>query len=241
MTPRSPALPTAPAPRVKPRWRGILHQYAFFASIAPVVLLVLAAPTAKASVAAAIYGASLAALLGTSALYHRVTWSPRARLWMGKLDLAMIFFLIAGSYTPIALLALRPPLSTVALWTVWGAAVAGIVLKLVWMSPPKWASSLVYVTMGSIGAFFLPEIARALGLAAVALFVAGGDLHRWCARVCAAAPRPIAGGVWLPRDLSCAGRGRGGGPLRRRRRVRPARHDLMPPFGASLSFSPVSA
>jgi hemolysin III len=177
MTTGSPALRTPPAPRVKPRWRGILHQYAFFASIAPLVLLVLAAPTTKASVAAAIYGASLAALLGTSALYHRVTWSPRARLWMGKLDLAMIFFLIAGSYTPIALLALRPPLSTVALWTVWGAAVAGIVLKLVWMSPPKWASSLVYVTMGSIGAFFLPEIARALGLVAVTLFVAGGVIY----------------------------------------------------------------
>jgi hemolysin III len=173
----SPALRTPPAPRVKPRWRGFLHQYAFFASIAPVVLLVLAAPTAKASVAAAIYGASLAALLGTSALYHRVTWSPRARLWMGKLDLAMIFFLIAGSYTPIALLALRPPLSTVALWTVWGAAVAGIALKVVWMSPPKWASSLVYVTMGSIGAFFLPEIARAVGLVAVTLFIAGGAIY----------------------------------------------------------------
>src|SRR5512139_2629756 len=129
MTIAAPFSPTPPAPRAKPRWRGVLHQYAFFASIVPVVLLVLAAPTTKASVAAAIYGTSLAALLGTSALYHRVTWSPRARLWMGKLDLAMIFFLIAGSYTPIALLALHPPLSTVVLWLVWGAAVAGIVLK----------------------------------------------------------------------------------------------------------------
>jgi hemolysin III len=96
---------------------------------------------------------------------------------MGKLDLAMIFLLIAGSYTPVALLALRPPLSTVVLWLVWGAAAAGIVLKLAWTSPPKWASAVVYVAMGSIGAFFLPEVARSVGAAAVALFVAGGVLY----------------------------------------------------------------
>jgi hemolysin III len=177
MTSSTPDPVTSPVSRVKPSWRGVLHQYAFFASIAPVVLLVLAAPTPKASVAVGIYGASLAALLGTSALYHRVTWSPRARRWMGKLDLAMIFLLIAGSYTPVALLALRPPLSTVVLWLVWGAAVAGIVLKLVWTSPPKWASASVYVAMGLLGAFFLPEIARSVGVGAVALLVAGGLLY----------------------------------------------------------------
>jgi len=163
--------------RVKPLWRGVLHQYAFFASLPPVALLIVAAPTAKAALAAAIYGASLAALLGTSALYHRVTWTPRARLWMGKLDLAMIFLLIAGSYTPVAWLGLRPPLSTVVLWLIWGAAAGGIALKLAWTCPPKWASAVVYVTMGMLGAFFLPEIARSLGPIAVALLVAGGVIY----------------------------------------------------------------
>jgi hemolysin III len=177
MTIPEPSLPAPSGMRVKPRWRGVLHQYAFFASLLPVSLLVLAAPTTRASVAAAIYGTTLAALLGTSALYHRVTWSPRARLWMGKLDLAMIFLLIAGSYTPVALLALHPPLSTLVLWLIWGAAAAGIVLKVVWSHPPKWASSLVYVTMGLVGAFFLPEIGRAVGGVAVALLVAGGIVY----------------------------------------------------------------
>lgn len=163
--------------RVKPRWRGVLHQYAFFASLLPVALLILAAPTPKAALAAAIYGTSLAALLGTSALYHRVTWTPRARLWMGKLDLAMIFLLIAGSYTPVALLGLHPPLSTVVLWLIWGAAAGGIALKLAWTYPPKWASAVVYVAMGLLGAFFLPEIARSLGPVAVGLLVAGGVIY----------------------------------------------------------------
>jgi len=177
MTPARPPAPIPSTVRVKPRWRGVLHQYAFFASLLPVGLLVLAAPTTKAALAAAIYGTSLAALLGTSALYHRVTWTPRARLWMGKLDLAMIFLLIAGSYTPVALLGLRPPLSSVVLSLIWGAAAGGIALKLAWTHPPKWASAVVYVAMGLLGAFFLPEISRSLGPVAVAWLVAGGVVY----------------------------------------------------------------
>jgi len=96
---------------------------------------------------------------------------------MGKLDLAMIFLLIAGSYTPVALLALPAPLSTVVLWLMWGAAVAGIALKVAWTYPPKWASSLVYVGMGLLGAVFLPEIARSIGGIAVGLLVAGGIVY----------------------------------------------------------------
>lgn len=164
-------------PRVKPSWRGLSHKYAFFASILPGLGLVLAAPTARATVAAATYAVSLAGLLGTSALYHRITWQPRARYWMGRLDLSMIFILIAGSYTPIALLALRPDAAKPVLWTVWGAAAAGIGLKLLWTSPPKWASSVVYVAMGSVGVFFLPEIARSLGVVATTLFATGGVLY----------------------------------------------------------------
>lgn len=165
------------SPRPKPRWRGALHQYAFFASLLPVALLVTAAPNLQAALAAGIYGCSLAALLGTSALYHRVNWSPRARFWLGRLDLAMIFFLIAGTYTPIALLALEPSRSASVLWTMWSAAAAGVVLKLAWTAPPKWASSCVYVAMGCLGAFCLPEVAASLGLAATLLIVAGGAIY----------------------------------------------------------------
>jgi len=166
-----------PAVRQRPVWRGVLHQYAFFATIAPVLVLIAAAPTTKAAVAAAIYGGSLAALLGTSALYHRIMWSPRARLWMGRLDLAMIFVLIAGSYTPIALLALEPRQSKLGLWLVWGAALAGIVLKLFWTHAPKWARSSIYVTIGSIGACFAPEITRSIGGVAMTLLALGGAIY----------------------------------------------------------------
>jgi len=139
--------------------------------------MVKAAPTDRAAFAATIYGASLAALLGVSALYHRITWSPRARLWMGRLDLAMIYLLIAGSYTPIALLALEPPHSTLALALVWGGAAAGIVIKLFWTHAPKWVRSSIYVAIGSIGAWFAPEIGRSVGAPAMTLLAVGGFIY----------------------------------------------------------------
>ena len=160
--------------RARPRWRGVLHQYAFFASIVPVAMLIRAAPTPRATLGAAVYGASLAALLGVSALYHRITWSPRARLWMGRLDLAMIYLLIAGTYTPIALLALEPAHSKLALLIVWGGAAAGVAIKLRWTDAPKWLRSAIYVLVGSIGALFAPEIGRTVGGQALALLGLGG-------------------------------------------------------------------
>ena len=108
----------------------MLHQYAFFVSLASGTLLVLLGVTTKATMAAAIYGVSVSALFGVSALYHRVTWPGSARRRMRRLDHAMIFLLIAGTYTPVGLLVLHGTLATVVLAVVWGGAAAGIVLEL---------------------------------------------------------------------------------------------------------------
>src|SRR4051812_50189313 len=97
-----PAMPLA-----KPRMRGVLHQYAFFVSVVLGAALVILAGDGRARVAAGIYAFAVSGLLGTSALYHRVTWSQRARAWMRRLDHSMIFVLIAGTYTPFALLVLH--------------------------------------------------------------------------------------------------------------------------------------
>jgi hemolysin III len=166
-----------PSVRVKPRFRGVSHQCAFFVSLIAGPALVLGAQDGRAVAATAIYAFSLTALLGSSALYHRITWSARARFWMSRLDLAMIFVLIAGSYTPFALLVLDPPLGSLVLWLVWGAAAAGIVLKLLWTSAAKWATATVYVTMASLGVFVAPEVARVLGTTPVVLLGSGGALY----------------------------------------------------------------
>ncbi len=163
--------------RVKPRLRGASHRYAFLASLPPCLLLVAEAPDGRATWASVVYAVSLVGLLGTSALYHGVHWSPRARFWLARLDLTMIFALIAGTYTPIAMLRLEPQLGSVVLTGVWGAALMGGVVKALWKDPPKWASAAIYVGVGSMAVAFLPEVVAAIGATATALMLAGGILY----------------------------------------------------------------
>ena len=125
----------------------------------------VAAPTARATAAVAIYAASLSALFGVSALYHRINWRrPEIRRWMRRLDHSMIFLLIAGTVTPFALLVIDGPLATALLIAVWAGAAAGIVVELVWIEAPKWVTALVYLAVGWIGALGFPGIVVEAGL-----------------------------------------------------------------------------
>ncbi len=165
-------------PFVKPRFRGVSHQWAFFISLALGVALVLAAPAGRATLASAIYAVSVAGLFGASALYHRVSWeSVSARRWMRRLDHSMIFFLIAGTYTPFALLTLDGTLATVILVAVWAGAGAGMVMKLVWIDAPKWLVALTYVLLGWVAVAAFPQMLSDLGITATALVAAGGLLY----------------------------------------------------------------
>jgi hemolysin III len=169
---------TGAAPLLKPRLRGVSHQWAFFVSLLTGAALVIAAPAGRATLAAAVYAASVAALFGTSALYHRVTWaSPAVRRWMRRLDHSMIFFLIAGTYTPFALLVLDGTLATVILALVWGGAAGGIVLKLVWIDAPKALVAVIYVVLGWVAIVVFPDLIDKLGIAGTAMLAAGGLLY----------------------------------------------------------------
>jgi hemolysin III len=173
-------MPTAaiPDPSLKPRLRGVLHQWAFAASLAGGIVLVLEAESSRARVAMTIYALSVAALFGTSALYHRVQWRTlAARRWMRRLDHTMIFVLIAGSYTPFGLLVLRGTLGTVILAAVWSAALAGAVFKLLWIDAPGWLIAASYVAIGWIAVVVMPELLGRLGVVAVAVLILGGVLY----------------------------------------------------------------
>jgi hemolysin III len=162
---------------VKPRLRGVSHQYAFFVSLACGVGLILAASDGRARIAAAIYAAAVSALLGTSALYHRVTWRPGPRRWMRRLDHSMIFVLIAGTYTPVALLALSGPLAKAILIAVWAGAAAGVAFKLVWFDAPKWTFAAVYVALGWVSVAVFGELPATIGWLGLAGLAAGGLLY----------------------------------------------------------------
>jgi hemolysin III len=163
---------------VKPRLRGVSHQWAFFVSVATGVALVLAAPNGRATAAVSIYAFSVAGLFGASALYHRINWSTTgARRWMRRLDHSMIFLLIAGTYTPFAVLVLNGPLATAILIVVWAAALGGIVLKLAWIDAPKWLVALIYVAIGWVALAAFPQLLDKLGVTATAMVAAGGLLY----------------------------------------------------------------
>jgi hemolysin III len=161
----------------KPRLRGVSHQWAFFASLGAGLALVLVADNARTAVAMSIYAVSLAAMLGTSALYHRITWSPAARRWMRRLDHTMIFVFIAGTYTPFVLLVMHGTLADVVLVVVWVTALAGMVLNLVWISAPYWFSTAVYLSTGWVAIVTLPQLWEEIGPVGVGLIALGGALY----------------------------------------------------------------
>src|SRR5271168_4739977 len=148
---------------IKPRLRGVSHQYAFFVSLLCGVGLILAASDGRARVAASIYAVAVSGLLGTSALYHRVTWRPGPRRWMRRLDHSMIFVLIAGTYTPVALLALNGSLGRIVLIVVWAGAAAGVVFKLAWIDAPKWLFAGVYLALGSVSVVTIGQLPATIG------------------------------------------------------------------------------
>jgi hemolysin III len=160
--------------RPKPRLRGVLHQAAFFVALVVGTLLVIFTNGQRASLAAAAFAGSVVAMLGVSALYHRVTWSPRVRPWMRRLDHAGIYLLIAGSYTPVGLLTLSGAMRTVVLAVVWSGAAVAIVLKFAWVSAPKWLSAAIGIALGWVGVVALPQVWAHAGPAAVVLLAAGG-------------------------------------------------------------------
>jgi hemolysin III len=162
----------------KPRLRGVSHQWAFFVSVAIGAVLVVAAPSGQPRLAAAIYALSVAGLFGTSALYHRITWaSQAARRWMRRLDHSMIFVLIAGTYTPFALLVLDGDLATIILIVVWAGALAGVLMKLVWIDAPKALVAVTYIMLGWVAVAAFPAMIERLGVAATTLVAVGGLLY----------------------------------------------------------------
>ena len=173
----TPAAVVAAETPVKPRLRGVSHQYAFFVSVGCGAGLILAASGGRARIAASIYAVAVSALLGTSALYHRVTWRPSARRWMKRLDHSMIFVLIAGTYTPVALLALKGSLASTILIVLWAGALGGVIFKLAWIDAPKWLFASVYVALGLVTFAVFGELPAAIGWLGVAGLAGGGLLY----------------------------------------------------------------
>ena len=161
-----------------PPLRGVFHQYAFFVALVAGIVLVVLADGYLERFAVWVYAVALAAMFGASALYHRFPWRTAAgRLRARRLDHAMIFVFIAGTYTPFALLAFDGSLRAVVLASVWSGATLGVVLELYWIHAPRWVSAIAYLGVGWIGIIALPEFFPALGVATAVLLIVGAGLY----------------------------------------------------------------
>jgi hemolysin III len=157
----------------RPRLRGVLHAVAFGVSCLIGALFVAATPDGR-GLAAVVFAAAASVMLGTSALYHRISWSPGRRLWMRRADHAALFLLIAGTYTPVALIGLHGAWRTSVLAVVWSGAAVAAVTKMCWVRSPKWLSVAIGIALGWVGVVALPQLAHNVGLAPLFLLAAGG-------------------------------------------------------------------
>ena len=158
----------------RPAWRGVLHSWAFVASIPAGVLLIVFAAGAVERTAASIYTATLLAVFGTSAAYHRLAQSYRARRIMQRLDHSMIYLLIAGTYVPICIVALPPSWGIPLLATVGGLGMLGMIIKLVDLRRLHWLGYALYPVMGWAAIVATPALTTHLSTAQLTLIVAGG-------------------------------------------------------------------
>lgn len=158
----------------RPRLRGVSHQIAFYLAVVAGAGLLAWTGDHRTLSATAIYVTLLAGMFGVSATLHRSDWGPRAFGWLRRADHAMIFALIAGTYTPLCLLGLEPLTGTRLLVLAWTGAGIGIVRALLWPHAPRAVTSVLFVAVGWLVVAYLPEVGAALGPLAFALILAGG-------------------------------------------------------------------
>ncbi|BDZ49649.1 DNA-binding protein [Frondihabitans sucicola] len=158
---------------IKPTWRGWIHAGTFPLAIALGIVLVTLADGVPAKISTSIYFATSLLLFGTSATYHRFDWKPKAKLLLKRFDHSNIFLLIAGTYTPIAVLALPLHKATILLILVWGGAIFGIAFRVFWTGAPRWLYTPLYVLLG-IGALLYVKDLFAANPATMILVFAGG-------------------------------------------------------------------
>ncbi len=164
-----------------PRLRGLLHAGAFPVAAAAGAVLVALAPTWQARLAAAVYGVAAATLFGVSAAYHRSPPGSRRKARLRPLDHMSILLLIAGTYTPLAALALRGWSRLGVLAVIWGCAAGGIVAKLIWRPAwrpaPRWLRTSLFIGLGWVALFVLPQLLATAGVVVLSLILAGGLLY----------------------------------------------------------------
>jgi hemolysin III len=158
----------------KPRLRGVSHQIAFFAAVPAAIAVTLTTHGGVARAAGAAFALSVAAMFAVSSIFHRGSWSPVASRRLGRLDHAIVYALIAGTYAPIGLLVLHRGWRAPILASVWGCAGLAAAVKLLWARPPTWFTPVISIALGWTAVVVLPQIVDSIGIGGALLLIAGG-------------------------------------------------------------------
>jgi len=162
------------AAEIRPTWRGWIHAATFPVAIAAGIVLIVLAHGPAAKWASAVFMATSLLLFGNSALYHRFHWKPTTKAVLKRIDHANILLLIAGTYTPLAVLALPPAQSVLLLSIAWGGALLGIVFRVFWIGAPRWLYVALYLALGWASVMYIVPLFQAN--AAMMILVAIGGL-----------------------------------------------------------------
>jgi hemolysin III len=161
----------------KPRLRGVLHEWGFYATVPLGVWLATAADGARGRAGAVVFAIAVVGMFGCSALYHRFSWSPSVGVRLRRLDHAGIFGLIAGTYTPFALVVVGGVWRVAVLAAVWAGALVGVTAKVAWARAPRWLTAAVGLILGWVGLVVFPQVLDRGGAAVASLVLAGGILY----------------------------------------------------------------
>lgn len=158
----------------KPRARGWIHLIATPLILMAAMLAVAFPEILAQRISVAVFGISSVTLFGFSAVYHRGNWTPKVAAVLRRLDHSNIFLLIAGTYTPLAVLLLPPDQMSLLLTVIWVAAIVGIGLRQFWLSAPRWLYVPIYIALGWVAVWYLPAFYAASGSLVVWFTVLGG-------------------------------------------------------------------
>ncbi len=161
---------------IRPTWRGWLHAGTFPVALVLGIVLIVLAQGAAAKWSAAVFMVSSLLLFGNSALYHRFDWKPKVKVILKRIDHANIMLLIAGTYTPMAVLALPTEKAVILLSIVWGGAILGILFRVFWINAPRWLYVALYLALGWAALMYIGDLFHT-NAAMMVLVLVGGVLY----------------------------------------------------------------
>lgn len=158
----------------KPLLRGWIHLIAAPIALIAGLIAVFQPEEPHQRLSVAVFVLCSVTLFGTSAVYHLGNWTPKVRAVLRRVDHSNIFLLIAGTYTPLAVLLLEPRSTTVLLIIIWSGALIGIIIRQLWLAAPRWVYVAIYLVLGWVAIWYVPAFYQASGSAVVWLIVLGG-------------------------------------------------------------------